>query len=231
MLWDDTRLVLTSPARWDKQDWLRFAGASALVVGSGLLLDPAVERSVKDHNQQSVSDALKKIEPFGEEYSLATLAAFYAGGLLAHDPTAVQVGEDGAAASIVAGVLVSPAIKLITGRERPRNDNGHYSFHPFSGKSSFPSGHATEAFAVASVVSEHYDQVWVKALSYGIASLVGAARIDHAAHHVSDVVAGALIGASIGKAVVHINERERSSIAFEPMVGDDYVGIAATMSF
>jgi membrane-associated phospholipid phosphatase len=35
--------------------------------------------------------------------------------------------------------------------------------------------------------------------------MVGLARIEHKAHYASDVLAGAIIGASVGRAVVHSN--------------------------
>ena len=51
-------------------------------------------------------------------------------------------------------------------------------FHPFpNSERSFPSGEATQAFAVASVIAAHYDGLWIKISSYSIASLVGMARI------------------------------------------------------
>ena len=85
------------------------------------------------------------------------------------------------------------------------------SFHPFSGSdNSFPSGHATQAFAVASVISAHSDQVWVSVTAYTIAGLVGFSRIYHNAHWTSDVTAGALIGTFVGRGVVALNKRLRA---------------------
>src|SRR5262249_31293111 len=85
---------------------------------------------------------------------------------------------------------------------------------------SFPSGHATGAFAFASVIASHYDSIWVDVTSYGIAGLVGAARIEQDAHWTSDVVAGALIGGLIGHHLVEFNRKLRESgIPLAPTLG------------
>ena len=230
---DDARLILTAPVRWDMHDWLWFSADALVVAGVALAADPGVEGYVEDHNSESFSRALKRIEPFGSDYSFGVMGAFYAGGLIADDSTAKRVAGDSLMASILAGGIITPVIKSAAGRTRPIKDEGDYDFHPFSGNHSFPSGHTTQAFAVGSAIAEHYDALWIKALSYGMASLVGIARVDHKAHYVSDVVAGAMIGTSVGRAVVHINERERAGgrTSITLVVDGDFNGVAASICF
>ena len=69
--------------------------------------------------------------------------------------------------------------------------------------SSFPSGHASQAFAVATAIAENYPVWWVQTLCYGGAGLVGYARIEQNDHYASDVVAGSLLGWAVARAVVH----------------------------
>jgi len=108
-------------------------------------------------------------------------------------------------------------IKGIAGRARPYlNDNDPDSFvldrgfH--GGDSSFPSGHATAAFATAAVVSGESARWWPNAArvitpaAYGSATLVALARIYSNKHWASDVIMGAGIGTLTGLAVVHFNE-------------------------
>ena len=118
--------------------------------------------------------------------------------------------------------MATSAIKGVVGRRRPNTGLGPHSFSPFQGDYSFPSGHATGAFAFASVIATHYDSPWVDATAYGIAGLVGLARIQLNAHWASDVVAGGLIGGVIGHHLVYFNERwrERHS-AFAPIISTD----------
>ena len=113
---------------------------------------------------------------------------------------------DGIAASIIAGGLITPGLKIAFGRERPSTSTSTYRFKPFSTNASFPSGHATEAFAVATAIAENYPALWVKCLAYGTAGLVGYARVEQNAHFASDVVAGSLIGWSVARGVVHRND-------------------------
>ncbi len=63
--------------------------------------------------------------------------------------------------------------------------------------SSFPSGHTLAAFCTAVVLAEGP----VEAAAYlGLAAAVGASRVHLEAHHGSDVLGGALIGALLGLA-------------------------------
>ena len=149
---------------------------------------------------------------------------------------AKAVTIDGAAATLVASGIISPALKYMVGRARPYADRGTHYFTPFSnGNASFPSGETTQAFAVASVIAEHYDPLWVKVSSYGIASLVGMARIYQDAHWTSDALAGALIGTAVGTAIVHYNEKRRKAnqeetgIFITPLLARGTGGVAITL--
>ncbi|MCI4348493.1 MAG: phosphatase PAP2 family protein, partial [Thermoplasmata archaeon] len=125
----------------------------------------------------------------------------------------------------------------VTGRARPYQDQGSTSFHPFHGSyGSFPSGHATQAFAVASVISASSDRVWVSVSAYTIAGLVGFARIYHNAHWTSDVTAGAIIGTVVGRGIVFFNRKLRAGeykvrVAFAPLVGDRARGAGLLFQF
>src|SRR5204862_459002 len=91
------------------------------------------------------------------------------------------------------------------------NTDSSTEFHPLGHDQSFPSGHTTQAFTVASVISAHYDSPWIGAMAYTVASLVGYARHEHQAHWPSDIVAGAAIGIGVGRTVVRLNEENRGA--------------------
>ena len=95
------------------------------------------------------------------------------------------------------------------------------------------SGHATQAFALATVVAEHYESPWVTATSYGLASLVGLARMNNDAHWASDVVAGAAIGCFVGDVVVKTNGRHRRGhdVSLVPLFGPDMRGVMLSFRF
>lgn len=91
------------------------------------------------------------------------------------------------------------ALKAIFLRPRPTTTFAEASLlsdRPAS--SSFPSNHATNAFALASLLA-----VWHRKLAFpffAVAVLVGYSRVYTADHFPSDVVAGGLLGTALGLA-------------------------------
>jgi len=93
--------------------------------------------------------------------------------------------------------LVTEVLKYCVGRGRPfvGGEANAFHFSHFAGNPayySFPSGHATTAFALALAVSAVWPQARVAMAVYAI--VIAATRLVLLAHHPSDVVAGALIG-------------------------------------
>ncbi len=228
----DARYILSSPTRWDRSDWRDVGLIGLAVVGTAAVLDRPVQDAVQ-RNRNRTSDSIARVfEPFGAEYSLAVLGGFYLAGAVNDDPKAKAVAQDGLAASLIASGLITPVLKLAVGRSRPAQDEGTHRFRPFGGNASFPSGHVTQAFAVASVIATHYEPLWVKATAYGIAGLVGYARVYHNAHFASDVLAGAAIGSLVGTALVGVNERLRGSgMSLIPVAVHKGAGFALAKEF
>ena len=104
----------------------------------------------------------------------------------------------------IAGVesgIVNRALKAAVGRSRPDRaglqvtEGGIPVREPTT--SSFPSGHTLAAFCAATVMSQRNDRSG-NVLLFTSASLVGLSRLHLRAHHASDVVGGAAIGAALG---------------------------------
>lgn len=101
-----------------------------------------------------------------------------------------------------ATLLTNEVLKNMFGRTRPFLEYGmQQKFCPSN--FSFPSGHATSAFAAATVLSA-YDKkrAWIY---YTGAVLISYSRIYLYCHYFLDVVAGALIGYLISSLVLKIN--------------------------
>lgn len=215
LLKENTEAVLTAPLRWELRTW-RNVGIGVGVVGALMVIDDHSRDEVLRHTNGPGSRVADLVEPFGSDYSWAVLAGFYGAGKILGNERAAAVAQDGFTSSVIAAGIITPTLQAMAGRSRPSQTFHEYDF--LRGGASFPSGHTTQAFALASVIAAHYDSFWIDALAYAIASLVGYARIDHQAHFLSDVVAGAAIGTAVGRTVVRLNS-ERRRIQFQPLVG------------
>jgi len=92
--------------------------------------------------------------------------------------------------SLVMGTIILYPLKMVTNRERPNLEDDR----------SFPSGHATSAFAVAAVL-DHYYGPKVAIPVYVTGAFVAFGRMEQNKHYLTDVVAGATLGWIIGKTV------------------------------
>lgn len=144
--------------------------------------------------------------------TLAVPASLYAFGLARRDPYQQQT-------ALLAGVavadtaIVTIVLKGATSRLRPRDvaPGGSFSDTWFQargnnwlrGRGSFPSGHATAAFSVATVISRRYPRHrWLPYVAYGAAAAVGFSRVSLSSHFPSDVFMGAALGYSISRYTV-----------------------------
>lgn len=93
--------------------------------------------------------------------------------------------------------LITEVLKYCIGRGRPfvGGEANAFHFSHFAGNPayySFPSGHATTAFALALAVSAVWPQARIAMAVYAL--IIAATRLVLLAHHPSDVVAGAMVG-------------------------------------
>jgi membrane-associated phospholipid phosphatase len=121
-------------------------------------------------------------------------------GALSREQGAVKAGLRSGAAVLLAEA-VTWTLKPSVGRSRPYQDSSQYDFDSFGGRLSFPSGHSTVAFALATVYSDAIDHPVATVGLYTLATAVAWSRLNDDEHWLSDVAAGAIIGTAAGKIV------------------------------
>ncbi len=98
------------------------------------------------------------------------------------------------AVSVLLSALLVNILKYLINRPRP------FIVYPFlekmvgGGSPSFPSGHTSDAFALATSLSLAWPRWYIIIPSYLWATLVGYSRMSLGVHYPSDVLAGAIIG-------------------------------------
>ncbi|MEK7214753.1 MAG: phosphatase PAP2 family protein, partial [Chloroflexota bacterium] len=104
-------------------------------------------------------------------------------------------------------LIVIHTLKTVMQRPRPTHADGRTRIHNadgqfFSGGRSFPSGHAGNAWALATVVAHQYrHRRWVPPTAYSLAGLVAVSRVGQRRHFPADVLVGSALGYLIGRHV------------------------------
>ncbi|HET6463427.1 MAG TPA: phosphatase PAP2 family protein [Candidatus Krumholzibacteria bacterium] len=210
----------TYPFRLARNHPFGFAAGVAGLVGL-MSYDGEVRESVaspqfaRDHGleapAQFISDAA------GPSRMIPIVAGFGVLGM-------VGSPRERATSSMLAEALITSsvwtgALKELTRRERPRETLEEFSdfngpgalFYDEggvpAGLRSFPSGHTSGAWAMATVIAHQYPSHGiVPLLAYGTATAMGYSRMVVGAHWLSDVVAGGLIGFGCARQVISAHE-------------------------
>lgn len=113
--------------------------------------------------------------------------------------------------SFVVSGITSQILKNIFHTPRPKSFFIHQSYHYFiegithSGFHSFPSGHTTTAFAMATTLACHFRQKILCFVFLVLAAGVGYSRIYLGQHFVEDVFAGMVLGISTATLIEYLH--------------------------
>jgi len=219
LLGSDLKQEFTAPFHFSLKDW-RTVGAVALVGGTLFLIDEPTQRyalRVRD-SSATVRNVSKYVTRFGGPYEAYILAGLGAYGFIFNNEK-IKTTTLLATQAYITGAAMESFLKLLSGRQRPyyynpREIEAEPKFNgPLSsGKdiyghkinSSFPSGHTTVAFAVATVFAMEYkDRPLIPLISYSAATLIGLSRITENKHWITDVFFGGVLGYFTGRLVVN----------------------------
>ncbi len=230
----DTGKIVASPLHWDGDDWLK-AGLVVAATTGIYFADNDIKKFAL-RNQSSTGDALASAgNTFGNPgYTLPPLGLFYLYGHFAEDAKARRTSLLAVESLAISGVFTQ-TIKLVTQRPRPQTGESSNMWYGPSMKDSamsFPSGHATAAFSLASVFAEEYgSNPYVPPIAYGLASLTAFDRVYDNKHWASDVFFGGAIGFFVGKAVVRYHTQSDTALMILPTVGSQGTGFTAQFRF
>lgn len=228
----DARSLAVSPVHWKGRHWITFGA----ITGSSVLLYTK-DAAIRDFVQQHRTRFGDKFFRYGFEhwgsgyYTVPLLGGLYVGGRLLKDnrlsATALTAGK----AAAVSAVFVN-VVKQVAHRHRPYQDTPADAANwdgPFgnSHHASFPSGHSTLAFSVASVLaSEYSERVWVPVVAYSLAAGTAISRVYHDKHWASDV----LIGSAFGWATGRFLWKQNQTLKVYPVLAENYSLLSLAMT-
>ena len=197
----DQRGIWTAPFHLDREDakW-----GIPLMISTAALLATDRHTSgelVENGDNLSRLRISKDVSQLGAFYTTGGIAAsFYLVGRVSHNARARETGVL-AAEALLNSAIVGQALKTVSQRQRPPQDNSSGEF--FDGGSSFPSGHALSAWSLATVVAQEYGQhrPLLRVGLYGLAAAVSISRYTGRNHFLSDALLGSAMGYGIGRYV------------------------------
>lgn len=221
--------LLSSPLQWEGKQWLQMVGVAGITLGL-YAVDAIVLEQVQNHCPQVLGNALHHLEFFGDGlYTLPALGGLYLYGYVQEDVLAAETALLAVESFFVAGFF-SELMKHTAQRHRPRHTDSPYDFDgPLGSRDnlSFPSGHATVAFAVATVLAEQYShKQGFSSFMYGLAALTALSRVVKNAHWPSDVFFGSVLGYTTARGILALNqEGEEEVILFQPSISGWSMGL------
>jgi membrane-associated phospholipid phosphatase len=205
----DGRDIIIAPYHWNKFQWIAFSGVT---IFTGILFtqDAKIQKAIQKGQNHFLNQASKYgFERMGSGvYTLPALGILYGVGALLKNNKARYTALKGVEGYLL-GFMTAQILKQLTHRHRPYQDNPPNPnlwdgpIAPIS-NSSFPSGHSTIAFALATVVAVSYSKtIWVPIVCYSFAALTAASRVYQNDHWVSDVFVGSALGFAIGRTIMN----------------------------
>ena len=179
-----------------------FIAASFLLISSSSFsqkikpkyeFDYKILRSAESCRTIKSNDFFKFISKYNNPVCLSGPAALFITGL-AQNNTILQKKSLFATESIGSAVAVALTMKFAIGRTRPFRFDTTFTCVVNAKYNAFPSGHTSEAFAMATAMSIAVPRWYVVVPAYMWASMIAYARVYLGVHYPTDVIGGAIVG-------------------------------------
>jgi hypothetical protein len=216
-LWNESGDYYSAPLNWDKNDILTFGLIAAGTFGI-MQFDDTIKDEVSKINSDKNNWLMEAGRYWGEPIpSMILSGALLLHGITTNDNTTRKIGFE-IGQSFIYSVSVTGALKIVLGRARPYTGSTANTFAPFSFTNSnwsHPSGHATVAFSLSTVLAANTNNDALKVLAFVPALLTATSRVYQNYHWTSDVFLGAIIGYFTGKFITDLHhEKEVSPIIY-----------------
>ncbi|RLD75599.1 MAG: hypothetical protein DRJ07_17800 [Bacteroidetes bacterium] len=203
------------------------------LITTGLIINYSDGSFGKENIQEKIQDRFPDFHTSADEYLLfvPTIMMYTADLLKIESKNDVFTQTKYLAIAGIANNLITIGIKNLTKEQRP-NDWEHYSF---------PSGHTSNAFVMATVLHHEFvdSSPWLAYSGYLFATATGALRVLNNYHWVSDVLVGAGIGIIVTDLVYRFEplknwnpfKNKKTKVVVSPTYTDNKYGLYANIQF
>jgi len=230
--------TFTRPLHWDKKDWTTVG-----LVAGGTALLYFVDDEVSEFIRRQEDTTPKFLKEFGYDFGTPQItygltASVYLFGLFTKKERVRETGVLLISSAVAVG-FIQTVLKTTVGRSRPSNDQGKFSFRPFSGMSqyrSFPSGHTILSVTTAYAIAKQFKNPWVKTGIYAVGAISPLSRILTGAHWLTDVTLSVAISVATVNAIDsylkskkrYPNDKNKKGISWDFQLGIGTMGLTGT---
>ena len=230
----DAAAIPLSVRHWNKTGILKASAIAGITIGL-YQYDQKIHDWSQNHRNNGSDKIAQFAEPFGGKHALTPAGLLYLFGYMSNDRKAQHVGMLGIKSVLISGFFTT-SLKTYSHRHRPESGD-RYNRWDGPGMSlrnlSFPSGHSTAAFAMATVIATEYrNRPFIPFITYGMATMTALSRVHDNKHWASDVFLGSAIGYYTAKVTMKINKGGfGNNVSIAPSVVNKTSGISIKTEF
>src|SRR5258707_2386296 len=195
------RFLLDQKEIWVSPAKLRFTDLGWIVPYGGLTSSMSLTDKDASLHRSQVPSTVSRYDKIANAGMSAMLGGAAGMWMLSYPKHNDHWRETGflAGEAVINSLVVTEAMKYSLGRQRPNEGNGSGPF--FNGGVSFPSEHASAAWAAAGVIAHEYPGPLTKIVVYALAGLPEQSRVRARQHFPSDVFVGSILGNMVAQSV------------------------------